>query len=115
MIMSFWKRIRRYRRKCYNETVVPEKEAPQPIPVDRDTFEESSFYRGIGSLDPRSSTWLFIHSWAQERLDKARLRNDSANADIIQTSVMRGEIKVLKELISLPVPKPGKGLLEDED
>ena len=93
----------------------PEKEAPQPIPVGGDTFEESSFYGGIGSLDPRSPTWLFIHSWAQERLDKARLRNDSANADIIQTSVMRGEIKVLKELISLPVPKPGRGLLEDED
>jgi len=93
----------------------PEKEVPQPIPVGGDTFKETLFYGGTGILDPRSSTWLFIHSWAQERLDKARLRNDSANADIIQTSVMRGEIKVLKELISLPVPKHGRGLLEDED
>ena len=91
----------------------PEKEAPTP--VGRDAFEESSFYGGTGILDPRSSTWLFIHSWAQQRLDKARLRNDSANADIIQTSVMRGEIKVLKELMGLPAPKYGRGLLEDED
>ena len=93
----------------------PEKEVPQPIPVGGDSVEESTFYGGIGILDPRSSTWLFIHSWAQERLDKTRKRNDSTNADIIKTSVMRGEITVLKELISLPVPKPGRGLLEDED
>ena len=93
----------------------PEKEVPQPIPIGRDAFEESSFYGGTGILDPRSSTWLFIHSWAQQRLEKTRARNDSANADIIQTSVMRGEIKVLKELIGLPAPKPGRGLLEDED
>jgi len=91
----------------------PEKEAP--VPVSGAAFEESSFYGGTGSLDPRSQTWLFVHSWAQQRLDKTRARNDSANADIIQTSVMRGEIKVLKELISLPAPKPGRGLLEDED
>ena len=73
-----------------------------------------TFAKQTGILDPRSSTWLFIHSWAQERLEKTRARNDSANADIIQTSVMRGEIKVLKELISLPAPKPGRGLLDED-
>ena len=70
-------------------------------------------YRG-GVLDPRSSTWAFIHAWATEALKKAREKNDSANRDIIQTSILRGEIKILKELISLPNPKSVKGLLEEE-
>lgn len=112
--MSFWKRIRRYRRDCYNEAVVPE---PAPFKelvkeIEAQIQVQPAFATGV--LDPRSQTWLFIHSWAQERLDKTRARNDSANADIIQTSVMRGEIKVLKELISLPAPKPGRGLLDED-
>ncbi len=58
-----------------------------------------------GFLDPGSQTWAFVSSWAHEHLQKARVKNDNINRDIIQTSVLRGEIKVLKELINLPNPK----------
>ena len=68
-----------------------------------------------GSLDPRSPTWIFIHNWAEEALQKAREKNDSINRDLIQTSMLRGEVKILKELINLPNPKSVKGLLEEED
>jgi len=88
-------------------------EAKLPEPRS-DPYELLTYPTGVGVLDPHSSTWLFVRSWAQERLDKTRVKNDSANADIIQTSVMRGEIKVLKELINLPNPKPGKGLLVED-
>lgn len=64
-------------------------------------------------LDPRSQTWIFVSTWAQERLEKARVRNDNPNTDMTQTAVLRGEIKLLKELINLPIPK--RGLLVDEE
>lgn len=70
---------------------------------------------GRGELDPRSLTWIFIHNWASEALAKAREKNDNTNRDLAQTSVLRGEIKILKELINLPNPKVVKGLLEEED
>jgi hypothetical protein len=70
---------------------------------------------GVGHLDSRSSTWIYIHAWATEALQKAREKNDSANRDLVQTSLLRGEIKILKELINLPKPKPVRGLLEEEE
>jgi hypothetical protein len=69
---------------------------------------------GIGYLEARSQTWSFINAWAREALKKAREKNDSMNRDIVQTSMLRGEIKILKELINLPNPKTVKGLLEEE-
>ena len=67
-----------------------------------------------GVLDPRSQTWIFINAWAHEALQKAREKNDNMNRDIAQTSMLRGEIKLLKELINLPNPKTVKGLLEED-
>ncbi len=159
--MSFWKRIKRYRRDCFNEvTVAPEPAAPSealiresklkgtpiifkdPTPVtkykDLDRADEitekvkkkmaeiadlppiqldgtalSIFSSsGPGRLDPQSPTWIFIHHWAKEALEKARANNDSLNCDPAKTSALRGEIKILKTLIALPNPK--KGLLIEE-
>lgn len=70
---------------------------------------------GTGHLDPGSQTWIFINSWAREALQKAREKNDSANRDLTQTSLLRGEIKILKELINLPNPRTVKGLLEEDN
>ena len=69
----------------------------------------------MGYLDPRSQTWSFINAWAYEALQKAREKNDNMNRDMVQTSMLRGEIRVLKELINLPNPKSVKGLLEEEE
>lgn len=67
-----------------------------------------------GQLDQRSSTWLFVNAWAHEALKKAREKNDSINRDANQTAALRGEIRILKELINLPNPKPVRGLLEED-
>lgn len=70
---------------------------------------------GIGNnvINPYSPTWLFVRAWAEAELKKAREKNDSINKDMTQTAVLRGEIKILKELISLPNPR--KGLLSEEE
>jgi len=85
-------------------------ETPQPFEArlpDQPVF-------ATGVLDTRSQTWAFIHAWAKEALQKAREKNDNMNRDIAQTSMLRGEIKILKELINLPNLKTVKGLLEEE-
>ncbi len=75
--------------------------------------ESSDIYpAGQGYLNPFSPTWVFIRNWANERLEKSRGTNDSINCDATKTAALRGEIKVLKDLIALPIPK--KGLLDIE-
>jgi hypothetical protein len=97
----------------------------EPI-VSRETEQEGPVYQSYearlpdqplptGNLDPRSPTWAFIKNWAEESMQKAREKNDNINRDLIQTSMLRGEVKILKELINLPNTKSVKGLLEEED
>jgi len=81
-------------------------EPPQGMPA---------YSPGMGLLDSRSQTWIFISVWANQALKKAREKNDSVNCDLTKTAVLRGEIKILKELINLPNPKPSRGLLLDEE
>ena len=69
---------------------------------------------GQGQLDARSQTWIFIHNWATDSLKKAREKNDNINRDINQTAALRGEIKILKELINLPNPRSARGLLQED-
>lgn len=39
--------------------------------------------------------------WANERINDARLRNDSIANDMVETTRLRGRIAVLKELLAL--------------
>lgn len=91
------------------------KDFQHPPPVETDLVDaapELVFIPGTGSLDPRSPTWAYVRNWATEALQKAREKNDSINNDLTKTSAIRGEIKILKELLNLPNPKKGL-LLED--
>ena len=93
-------------------------QAPKTRPTHTENdarLPEQPFIIGQGTLDPRSPTWLFIQAWAGETLQKAREKNDSATCDSIKTAVLRGEIKILKELINLPNPKSSRGLLDVEE
>jgi len=54
-----------------------------------------------GEFNKNSGTWAFIKSWAEEELDKCRKKND-ISLTMDKTATIRGEIKVLKKLISLP-------------
>ena len=54
-----------------------------------------------GEFNKNSGTWAYIKSWAEEELDKARKKND-ISLTIEKTAIIRGEIKILKKLISLP-------------
>ena len=56
-----------------------------------------------GSLNTSSPTWAYIRAWAIQSLNEARIANDSQKKSIEETSVIRGEIKLLKRLIALPV------------
>ena len=53
-------------------------------------------------LDPYSPTWLFIRTWAEEELDATREKNDYKKHDEIDTAMLRGRIKLLKDLLALP-------------
>jgi hypothetical protein len=75
-----------------------------------------------GTLDKDSPTWAFISQWAMSELDKLRASNDNPGKDEVSTGVLRGEIKCLKKLLSLPdrplkEQRPisdRKGILEDD-
>jgi hypothetical protein len=67
-----------------------------------------------GQIEPYSSTWLYVKGWAEAALWKARERNDNLGKDATQTAALRGEIRILKELIALPEPKR-RGLLVQND
>ena len=53
-------------------------------------------------LDPYSPTWGFIRTWTEETLDQTREQNDFKKHDEIATAMLRGRIKLLKELLELP-------------
>jgi hypothetical protein len=55
-------------------------------------------------IDSASRTWGTIEDWANAELAKAREQNDSPMRTEVQTAVLRGRIKLLKELIALPLP-----------
>jgi hypothetical protein len=54
------------------------------------------------SIDINGATWKAIAFHLQERLDRARVNNDSPSLSEQETAVLRGEIRALKELQSLP-------------
>jgi len=75
-----------------------------------------------GTLNPQSQTWAFIVKWANNELNAAREKNDSLSHGVIETTVIRSRIALLKEILALPEGKPTatlKGLLatdfEDSD
>lgn len=64
-----------------------------------------------GEIDRHSGTWIFVEAWASEQIKKLREKNDSANLSDVQTAVLRGKIKAMKELLDLP--RERKGLLNN--
>ena len=71
-----------------------------------------------GALDEHSQTWAAVEHWAVTQLQKAREDNDTVANDEIRTAALRGRIKLLKELIELPLPpkrerKRPRPLVED--
>ncbi len=72
----------------------------------------------IDGLDAGSRTWGALDEWAQAELTKARTENDSMSRTDLQTAALRGRIKLLKELISLPLPDKRRNVVPlrpDED
>lgn len=53
-------------------------------------------------IDFTSSQWKAIVEWAGEELKKARERNDDAALPDAETNAVRGEIRFIKRLLSLP-------------
>ena len=74
-----------------------------------------------GRIDTYSDTWTFVRGWAEAELSKARQDNDSLTNDDVRTSSLRGRIKLLKELIELPLPpkrerkRPPRAFVSDDD
>ena len=58
-----------------------------------------------GKIDIYSPTWKAISQWATKELITAREFNDKKSLDIIKTSIIRGRIKILKEILGLPEAK----------
>ena len=68
-----------------------------------------------GQLDVYSDTWAFVAHWASDELAKAREDNDSSKRDEIQTALLSGRIRTLKELIALPNKKDRSRRLPDDE
>lgn len=56
-------------------------------------------------INVNSATWQAVRVWAEKELNDNREANDKTSLDIIKTSVIRGEIRILKALLSLPGTK----------
>lgn len=56
-----------------------------------------------GTFNPYSGTWAYIKNWAEEELDKCRKKND-ISLTMEKTATLRGEIKVLKKILSIQEP-----------
>lgn len=113
---SFWQKMLQIEKKPEAEATRPEKTNFMAGGVEESASIPESFFNpcGMGSLDPNSPTWWYIKSWAEESLRKSREKNDNINCDTTKTAVLRGEIKMLKELINLPNPRKGL-LITDEE
>ena len=72
---------------------------------------ETQITASRGKLDERSETWLFVMDYARSELEKLRTKNDSSNNSEIQTAVIRGRIKALKDIMDLSKAK--KGILSE--
>lgn len=55
-------------------------------------------------INVNSPTWRFIDRWSKERIDKLRRENDSPQKTEVQTAIIRGCIKELRELRALAEP-----------
>lgn len=84
---------------------------PGVMPVGVD-LPEPVYGPSSGHLDIMSPTWLFVRWWAMTRLDKSRGTNESINCDATKTAVLRGEIRVIRDLLALASPK--RGLLNED-
>ena len=82
------------RKYVYNKLV----EHDKPIEVELPTGRTPQDVK----LEPYSSTWLFVKAWTETELIKARTINDYLKNDETKTAALRGRIKLLKEILSLP-------------
>lgn len=56
-------------------------------------------------INIHSDTWKAVAAWAEKELMVGREQNDKIKLDMVKTSVIRGKIKVLKEILQLPETK----------
>jgi hypothetical protein len=63
-----------------------------------------------GRLDRHSPTWMFLSGWAAEELARLRAKNDGVSLNEVETAVIRGNIRCLKNILALP-DSPGRGIL----
>lgn len=57
-------------------------------------------------IDPHSPTWQAVDEWARRTLERHRAELESPAMDESATTMLRGRIAMLRELINLPNPIP---------
>lgn len=67
-----------------------------------------------GKINVNSDTWLFIKQWAEHELQTVREQNDKLTLGETDTAALRGDIKRLKALITLPEPAKERKLVKDD-
>ena len=60
-----------------------------------------------GELEKHSPTWLYVETWANENIEKLRIKNDSSNNNETQTAMIRGQIRALKNVLDMGDEKRG--------
>jgi hypothetical protein len=88
---------------------IEEKSKEEEVLPEEDIQEEEGFLVSLPSnnrtsvvFDPYSGTWAFIKEYCEEGLDKLRKKNDTITLSVEKTAVIRGEIKRLKKILSIP-------------
>ena len=58
------------------------------------------------TLDLHSSSWIYVRNYCLKSLEEMRVSNDNPNLDDLSTAILRGRIKMAKEILDLSKPKP---------
>jgi hypothetical protein len=68
-----------------------------------------------GRIDPHSNTWIAVEGWLNTRIAELREDNDSPKRDALQTAVIRGQIRLAKDLLAAPHQKERVRRPPDDD
>lgn len=59
-----------------------------------------------GRLNIYSGTWTFVLHHCVKRIAELRERNDRTDLGLVDTAILRGQIKAMKDIIALQEPIP---------
>lgn len=85
----------------------------RPVEVEPEVVEIKSSREGV--LDAYSETWIFVSNFLNAEIARYGVLNESPKLTELQTAVLRGRIKMAREILSLPDKKERVRIRPSED